>query len=108
MSKRERIKITQPCRGSEDGFTVLNFTPDGGAAKDGVYEVATSLAAAFCDEQKTAERVGLAGVADKVAEAVSGAVEAVVAAAKPTKGKAAKGKAAAADDEPAPDAPAEG
>lgn len=100
--KTERIKITQSCRGSADGFTVLSFEPDGGPAKDGVYEVAPSLSAAFCDEQKTAERVGLAGVADKVAEVVSGTVEAVVAAAKP-KGKAGKGKAA--EDEPAPDAP---
>lgn len=105
MSK-QRIRVTQPCRGSEDGFTVLNFDPDGGAGKDGVYEVAPSLATAFCDEQKTAERVGLAGVADKVAEVVGGAVEAVAAVAKP-KGKAAKGKAAA-EDEPAPDAPVEG
>lgn len=99
--KTERIRITQSCRGSADGFTVLNFEPDGGSAKDGVYEVAANLVAAFVDEQKTAERVGLAGAADKVAEVVSGA-EAVVAAAKP-KGKAGKGKAA--EDEPSPDAP---
>lgn len=70
--KRERIRVLKSCRGSENGHKVLNFEPDGGENNDGVYEVAANLAVAFVDEQKTAERLGLAGVADKVKEAVKG------------------------------------
>lgn len=105
MEKRERVRITKACRGSENGFSILDFTPDGGENGDGVYDVAPNLAAAFCDQQKTAERVGLAGVADKVKEAVAVAAEAVKEAvapatpadAPPKKGKAKKG----ADETPA-------
>lgn len=70
--KRERIKVLKSCRGSEDGAKVLRFEPDGGEAGDGVYEVAENLAIAFVDEQKTAERTGLAKAVDKVKEVVSG------------------------------------
>lgn len=90
--KRTRIKIVTACRGSEDGAHVLDFAPDGGPNGDGVYEVTANLVAAFCDEQKTAERVGLAGIADKVAAAVS---ETVAGAAEAVSGKTKGGKAKA-------------
>lgn len=72
MSNKVRIKVLKSCRGAEDGVTVQTFNPDGGEKGDGVYEVAPNLAVAFVDEQKTAERLGVAGVVDKVKDAVGG------------------------------------
>jgi hypothetical protein len=72
-----KVKMLRDAKGSEDGFSVKAYL------SGQEYEVSDVLAAALVDDMKAAERTGVAGVADKVADAVDAVVGA-------TKGKAKK------------------
>jgi hypothetical protein len=76
------IKMLATARGADEGKPLAEYV------EGQVYEVHPFLARAFVDELKVAERTGVAGVADKVADAVDGVVAAV------------KGKGKKVDDPP--------
>jgi hypothetical protein len=59
-----KIKMLKSAHGSDNGFEVKAYLADT------EYEVGEELAAAFVDDMKVAQRTGVAGVADKVADVV--------------------------------------
>jgi len=75
------IKMLRTERGADDGFTVVTYL------EGQEYPVSEDLARAFVDDMGCAKRVGLAGVADAVSDALQTASEAAADAAAAATGK---------------------